>query len=286
MSQSPENKTHPTPSPNTHSFPHEDHHGCQNPSRFLLLLLQEVLPLEEEGPRGPRRRRGDPDNVRVLLTLRRLRRTSRGPQHRSAQKETGPRFRRQTPVRLRGFPAGPVREPLGPARDPGDRDPVWLPARSRPLRVPGGPEAEPRVPHRAGHAHERAGTRDGVGAGARGAGVREEGGKEGVREASGGTGVEDVLQREEVRVRAAARVRERGVEGAEGGGADLDGRRSAPCRRRVRSGVRGRAHVHESAFRARGGFEGLGGVLHDEPGRGRRAGAQHLLAQSLVGCLI
>ncbi|TKY69423.1 hypothetical protein E2542_SST05697 [Spatholobus suberectus] len=97
------------------------------------------------------------------------------------------------------------------------------PPRPRALSLPGGPQAWPGVPHRSGHPDERPGAGDGVRAGADRAGVREKEGQR--REAAGGASVEDLLQREEVRVREQARVWARGVEGTEGGGAHLDGGR-------------------------------------------------------------
>jgi hypothetical protein len=95
-----------------------------------------------------------------------------------------------------------------------------------------------------------------------------------------------VLQRPQVRVRGAPGLRRGRVAGAGRGGAGVRGRRRAPGRRRRRRRLRrggGRPDVHAGEVRARGGVQGLGSVLHDEPRRQRRPGAQHLPPASLTG---
>ncbi|BAF19606.2 Os06g0495800 [Oryza sativa Japonica Group] len=99
--------------------------------------------------------------------------------------------------------------------------------------------------------------------------------------ADGGDDVAGVLQRAQVRVRGAPRVRRRGVARAARRRAGHRRRRRAPRRwRRCRR--RGGHDVHESEVREGGGVEGLGGVLHGQPRRQRRPGAQHLPPQSLI----
>jgi hypothetical protein len=102
----------------------------------------------------------------------------------------------------------------------------------------------------------------------------------------GGANVARVLQRPQVRVRGAPGLRRGRVAGAGRGGAGVRGRRRAPGRRRRRRRLRrggGRPDVHAGEVRARGGLQGLGGVLHDEPRRQRRPGAQHLPPASVTG---
>jgi hypothetical protein len=92
-----------------------------------------------------------------------------------------------------------------------------------------------------------------------------------------------VLQRAQVRVRRAPGVRRRRVESARRRRAGVRRRRRAPGRRRRHNHRRGgRPHVHAGQVRAGRGVQGLGGVLHDEPGRQRRTRAQHLPAASLT----
>ena len=161
----------------------------------------------------------------------------------------------------------------------------------------------------AGGAHGCAGEGDGLGPGAHRAGVRARQGlvrRRGFaavpgrrrprprwrrQEAGGGDGVARLLQRQELRVRGAARVRRGGLARAPRAGARVHGRRCHPRRQLRRR--RGRRHVHARPVRARRGIPRLGGILHDEPGQQQRrwswrrwawrARAQRLPPQSLIG---
>jgi hypothetical protein len=107
---------------------------------------------------------------------------------------------------LRGFQQDPINPPSLWSRDPSHRYPFRVSAWARPYRIPRGRQAESCLSHRTRDADKRSGQRNGFQAGPHIPGVREENREEG-EEAAGGAAVEDLMQRQEMRVCHEAGVR-------------------------------------------------------------------------------